>query len=77
MKHDWEMQPATLANVTKYGWEPRRRCRNCGKTQQKVAITAWMKVTGYQWYPLVGRCKPKPKMRRRCTRTKASETSGA
>jgi hypothetical protein len=61
MRHDWEMLPSSLADVCKHGWDPRRRCKNCGVTQQRYTETAWMRVTGYRWLPLVGRCKPKPR----------------
>lgn len=61
MKHDWEYSTHTLAEVMKHGWEPRRICKNCGAVQQRESQSNWMRVTGYRWLPLVGRCKgPKP-----------------
>lgn len=58
MKHDWERLADDLKKVCEHGWEPMRRCRNCGKVQKRVSETAWMRVTGYTWHPLAGRCKP-------------------
>jgi hypothetical protein len=37
---------------------PYRRCANCGIIQQRFSKTEWMRVTGYYWWPLAGRCKP-------------------
>jgi hypothetical protein len=59
MKHDWEeISLATpenkWADMNHYG---ARRCRNCDVTQRKMAQHSWMKVTGYRWEPLAGRCK--------------------
>lgn len=56
-KHEWEEISNTMADVCKYGWEPRRRCKLCGVIQQKISHTLWMRVMGYKWEPLVGRCK--------------------
>jgi len=40
---------------------PMRRCTNCGAEQERLTETRWMRVTGYRWLPLVGRCKgPNP-----------------
>jgi len=36
----------------------KRRCANCGAVQERITHHAWMRVTGYQWLPLVGRCAP-------------------
>lgn len=36
-----------------------RRCRICHKRQQHTTHTNWMRVTGYSWYPNVGRCPGK------------------
>lgn len=58
MKHDWEMVPDTMEKTLKHGWEPRRRCKNCGKEQSKISKTNWGRVVQYYWEPLVGRCKP-------------------
>jgi hypothetical protein len=64
MKHDWEHLVNTQADVCQYGWEPRRRCRNCGKVQQRETEHSWMRVVKYQWWPLVGRCPGKPKRKK-------------
>jgi len=57
MKHDWEdIKKGGIEDMGNYG---HRRCRNCGKEQTKESIHVWMRVVGYQWYPLAGRCKPK------------------
>lgn len=58
MKHDWQELRSTQQEVCKYGWEPRRRCSNCGKIQQRIAQTSWGRVQSYRWLPLIGRCKP-------------------
>ena len=55
MKHNWEDVEQGLAGMWNHG---KRRCRNCGAEQIKQAEISWMKVTGYRWLPLVGRCKP-------------------
>ena len=59
MKHNWEaIALATpdrpFADMSHHG---ARKCRNCGAVQQKNAQHSWMRVTGYRWEPLVGRCK--------------------
>lgn len=55
MKHNWEDAgtngPARLVE------DPRRRCVNCGAEQTRQTHTRWMRVSGYQWLPLAGRCK--------------------
>ncbi len=57
MRHDWEDTSAkTVAEYCKFGGEPRRKCKNCGVEQVRYTHTAWMRVTHYQWIPLVGRC---------------------
>ncbi len=57
MKHDWELLPSDVKTVSKFGWEPRRKCNNCGKIQQRSTEHRWMRVVGYKWLPLVGRCE--------------------
>ena len=55
MKHDWE----PISSPNKYGdWSNfgRRRCKNCELEQTKQAQYFRMRVTGYRWLPLVGRC---------------------
>jgi hypothetical protein len=36
--------------------DPHRQCQNCGAVQKRLTEHAWMRVTGYRWLPLVGRC---------------------
>jgi len=54
VKHEWEYPPSTIQDLGNYG---RRRCKHCKAEQTKEAHYLWMRVTGYRWYPLVGRCK--------------------
>jgi hypothetical protein len=56
MKHDWENTNSKdkFGDMNNYG---RRRCRNCQVEQTKNAQHLWMRVTGYRWEPLAGRCK--------------------
>lgn len=57
MKHDFEaftpQNPMLAMQV--YG---ARKCKNCGQVQYKYGQQVWMRVTGYRWEPLIGRCKP-------------------
>lgn len=66
MRHDWIRMPDTIKKVCQYGWSPVRTCKNCGAIQTRVSETLWMRVTGYRWLPLVGRCKPKPEKNKKC-----------
>jgi hypothetical protein len=60
MAHKWEAhRPPNKSNAELFMSEPYRRCSNCGKVQQRYTETLWMRVTGYKWLPLAGRCKPK------------------
>ena len=59
MKHQWEELPATVAKVCKLGWETVRVCSVCGRAQRRETQHLWMRVTGYRWEPLVGRCPGK------------------
>lgn len=61
MKHEWEgRNPAPNTKWFRYfGCHDLRECTVCGAVQVKEPETAWMRVTGYRWYPLVGRCKGK------------------
>lgn len=61
MKHQWIEYPGTgtQEHVCKHGWEPMRQCEHCGAIQQREVQTLWMRVTGYRWMPLAGRCKGK------------------
>lgn len=54
MRHDW-----FTVYEGQMPYPPQRRCKNCGAFQQRETNTSWMRVTGYQWLPLVGRCKTK------------------
>jgi len=51
MKHDWK-----TVYEGRMPYPPQRRCSNCGKFQERISHHAWMRVVGYQWVPLVGRC---------------------
>ena len=57
MKHDWVDYSEGVKDISYYG---RRRCLNCGKIQSKESEQHWMRVVGYRWYPLAGRCKLSP-----------------
>jgi len=57
VRHDWNYSPKLkdrFEGLSSYGI---RECRNCGARQKREAQYAWMRVTGYSWQPLVGRCK--------------------
>jgi hypothetical protein len=56
MAHKWEELPSNKPEHLMSG--PRRECVNCGARQVKEQETAWGRVIGYKWWPLVGRCKP-------------------
>lgn len=59
MRHDW--QPFYFGNPADDMLAgPHRKCANCKKIQTRIDKTAWMRVIGYQWLPLVGRCHPTP-----------------
>lgn len=56
MAHEWIDLKSTenlLTDMMNYG---RRRCAKCGVEQVKHAEHLWMRVTGYRWVPLAGRC---------------------
>jgi len=59
MKHKWESRnPAPNTKWFKYyGCHDLRECVNCGAVQAKEPEHLWMRVTGYKWRPLVGKCK--------------------
>lgn len=58
MRHEWEwFSPENLYD--KLRGEP-RRCKLCGAVQFKEAQYLWMRVTGYSWRPLAGKCTGKP-----------------
>ena len=56
MRHEWETLPSTVSEPNLWG---KRRCRNCGAVQEYEQLQNWMRIVGYRWYPLVGRCKGK------------------
>jgi len=56
MKHNWE--PVTQTATT-FLSGPQRKCTNCGAEQTRESKHIWMRVVGYRWCPLAGRCKPK------------------
>lgn len=58
MKHNWEpyYDPAK-SNAEIFISEPQRKCQNCGVIQTRITEHLWMRVTGYKWRPLAGRCK--------------------
>lgn len=57
MAHEWTDNTKALSISEKLSVYGARRCINCGATQVKDAEHRWMRVTGYRWRPLVGRCK--------------------
>ncbi len=54
MAHKWET--VTIKGHMALVKSPKRRCVKCEVTQTYETRTAWMRVIGYHWYPLVGRC---------------------
>ena len=59
MRHDWELDKEFGMKMMDI-MDParaKRTCNNCGAKQSQVANHLWMRVTGYRWTPLVGRCK--------------------
>ncbi len=54
MAHQWEDVNEGVWGLVR---EPLRRCVRCGAEQRKRTEYLWMRVTGYKWRPLVGRCK--------------------
>ena len=54
MKHDWQDVSAENGILGPL----KRRCTNCGTVQEHQTDYAWMRVTGYRWRPLAGRCRP-------------------
>lgn len=57
MAHDWlpYTHPSWGPGKMLMG-DPHRQCKHCGAVQKKITEHAWMRVTGYRWLPLVGRC---------------------
>lgn len=61
MAHVWESILNDLPPTEQVGIHGARRCKTCGKEQIKEPEHAWGRITGYIWFPLAGRCKPKTK----------------
>ena len=59
MKHDWEDQHDTLTLGQQLGGWVRRKCKNCGATQELEKTYWWGRLASRRWEPLVGRCKGK------------------
>ena len=57
MRHDWEDVHSELPITEGIFCRGYRRCKNCGKEQKREQTQNWGRVTGYQWWPLAGRCK--------------------
>lgn len=57
--HDWDYSRKDQSIAEQMRGCGYRKCRNCGKEQWKEAQYSWMRVTGYKWLPLAGRCKGK------------------
>ena len=56
MKHDWQELHPNVRKVCRFGWEPVRVCKLCGRAQRIEVETWWGRVSKRQWLPLVGRC---------------------
>jgi hypothetical protein len=65
MRHDWRgnLSFAEKSDLGFHILSTVRQCRNCGSAQLRESLyggcygRSGPKVTGYQWLPLVGRCK--------------------
>ena len=55
MAHEWES--ANTPGALGFLESPRRRCRNCAKTQTLVTRHWYMRIASKRWEPLVGRCE--------------------
>ena len=54
MAHKWiDIYNWKVSGISAYG---HRKCEKCGVEQKKFPEHLWMRVTGYSWQPLVGRC---------------------
>jgi hypothetical protein len=53
MAHEWVTLPPGPTDISTYG---KRQCRKCGVVQRKWAEQDWMRVIGYRWEPLAGKC---------------------
>jgi hypothetical protein len=63
MKHEWEQIGGRIHKLGDFRFKTVRRCVLCGALQTRESLSEWMRVVGYTWYPLVGKCKGK-KVRR-------------
>lgn len=69
MRHEWFDSSGNDRPFRRF-----RKCANCGIEQEHVANYEWMRVVSYQWWPLVGRCKPQ--QRADSLRVEAHELEG-
>ena len=60
MKHEWEELPSGDHRYPKLWFRRLRQCKHCRKVQEYEVEHLWMRVVGYYWRPLVGRCPGKP-----------------
>ena len=54
MKHNWIQLDC---NIPERWFKTLRQCTHCGKVHERHTEHVWMRVTGYKWLPLIGRCK--------------------
>ena len=52
MKHEWFDISGNDRPFRRF-----RKCDRCGIEQEHITEHHWMRVVGYRWLPLVGRCK--------------------
>lgn len=56
-KHQWIELPSSGDVRDRARWFRRvRQCAVCGRVQEWETEHLWMRVVGYRWLPLVGRC---------------------
>jgi hypothetical protein len=58
MKHNWDYSNYGKKQTDLFV-HSRRKCKNCGKEQEKTPEHTWMRITRYVWRPKAGRCKGK------------------
>lgn len=63
MRHEWERHPDSC--TTRRPFQEIRVCKNCKNEQKRFQQQSWGRVTGYAWYPLIGRCQGKGKKNER------------
>ena len=56
MKHAWQDVDEGWQGLMR---DRLRRCTKCGKEQRRTVRYFWMRVDGYRWMPLAGRCTGK------------------